>query len=523
MADLKLQTARTLKWNAIDRVSSQVLYAVVGIVLANILTHEQFGLVGVLAIFQAFATIFVDSGFGAALLREKDPTDDDYSTVFWFNAAVSLVIYIILFAAAPLIARIFHDQRELIPMSKVMFLTFVINGLAIIQTNRLMKQMNVRMIAISNSAALIISGIVGVVLALLNFGAWAMVWYSVSQAAVKTAILWLTGGWTPRLCFRLSTIRRIRAVGISVLSSSLLNTISLNIYNFVIGIWYSVASLGVYTQADKWSKMGSASISQILTSTFVPLLSKVQDSPGDFHRYVDRAGRFTAFILLPAMTLLALMAAPIFHLLFGNKWDAAIPLFQILAIRGIFVVLISLYSNYFLALGKARKLFISETVKDVLILLAIFLTVTWADIDILILGQFGASLLTWLILLPVTARGIHLPLRRLLHHLLPFLLATLTATLLTLLATHLLQTTLTPFASPLPQTLPSNLTALSSDLTQTPLTSSSILTTRIFPNALQLLIQLTAFAGTYLLTLRLLRVPELPESLAYLLGRFRRK
>ena len=200
-------------------------------------------------------------------------------------------------------------------MSKVIFLTFVVNGLAIVQTNRLMKQMDVRMIAIANSASLLIAGAIGVTLAITGFGAWAMVWYTLSQATVKTTILWSTGGWLPSLCFSTETLRRIRAVGFSVLLSSLLNTISFNIYNFVIGVWYSLRSLGIYTQADKWSKMGTASISQILTSSFVPLLSKVQDSLPDFHRYTDRAGRFTAFILLPAMTMLALMATPIFHLL----------------------------------------------------------------------------------------------------------------------------------------------------------------------------------------------------------------
>ncbi|MDE6011075.1 MAG: lipopolysaccharide biosynthesis protein [Muribaculaceae bacterium] len=499
MADLKLMTARTLKWNAIDRVASQVLYAVVGIVLANILSHEEFGLVGALAIFQAFATIFVDSGFGAALLREKSPTDDDYSTVFWFNAAVSVAIYLLLFLSAPLIARLFHDQRELIPMSKVMFLTFVINGLAIVQTNRLMKRMDVRMIAVSNTVALIASGVIGVMLAIMGFGAWAMVWYAVSQAAVKTGILWATGGWRPRIVFKMATIRRIRGVGISVLSSSLLNTISLNVYNFVIGIWYSLAALGVYTQADKWSKMGSASISQILTSTFVPLLSKVQDSSEDFHRYTDRAGRFTAFILLPAMTLLAIMANPLFHLLFGHKWDAAIPLFSILAIRGIFVVLISLYSNYLLALGRARKLFISETVKDTLILLAILATVTWADIDVLVFGQFAASLLTWLILLPVTARGIGMSAVRLLRHLLPFLCCTAAAAATALLATWM------------------TCTATDGIFTDNTFTS------RIIFNGMLLLIQIFSFTGTYFLALRLFRIPELPEALGYLLGRFMRR
>lgn len=497
MSELKLKTARTLKWNAIDRVASQVLYAVIGIVLANILSHEEFGLVGVLAIFQAFATIFVDSGFGAALLREKDPSEEDYSTVFWFNAVVSVAIYLILFFSAPLIAKLFDNQSALIPMSKVMFLTFVINGLAIVQTNRLMKRMDVRMIAVSNSVALIASGIVGVVLALLGFGAWAMVWYAVSQAAVKTGILWLTGNWIPRICFSFDTIRRIHKVGLSVFLSALLNTVSLNIYNFVIGVWYSVASLGVYTQADKWSKMGSASISQILTSSFVPLLSKVQDSICDFHRYVDRAGRFTAFILLPAMILLAIMAEPIFHLLFANKWDAAIPLFSMLAVRGIFVVLISLYSNYLLALGKPKRLFISEAIKDGLIIIAILLTVTQRDIKLLVLGQLGASIATWLILLPLTAAGIKMKTGRLLMHLLPFLAAVMISALAAVGADRLLIAAIQPF----------HLTSAGAG--------------HLVYNALRLIVEFTGFCGVYLITLKLMRMPELPESLNYLLGRFR--
>ena len=500
MSELKLKTARTLKWNTIDRVATQVLYAVVGIVLANILTHEEFGLVGALAIFQAFATIFVDSGFGAALLREaKEPSDRDYSTVFWFNVAVSLAIYLILFICAPVIARLFDNQRELIPMSKVMFLTFVINGLAIVQTNRLMKRMDVRMIAVSNSVALIVSGVVGVVLALAGAGAWAMVWYAVSQAAVKTAILWATGGWWPRLCFSFATIRRIHRVGMSVFLSALLNTISLNIYNFVIGVWCSVASLGVYTQADKWSKMGSASISQILTSTFVPLLSKFQKSRQDFHRYVDRAGRFTSFILLPSMTLLAILAAPIFHLLFGDKWDAAIPLFSMLALRGIFVVLISLYSNYLLSLGRAKKLFLSEAVKDGLILFAIVLTVGYGDIDLLVLGQTAASVITWLILLPVTARGIGMRPLRLLWHLFPFLAATIFAALAAIGAGNLL---LYGLGYP--------------DM-------SVEIAPRIGWNLMLIITQTAAFAAVYIIVLRCLRVAELPESAGYLFGRFRRR
>ena len=166
---LKQQTANTIKWNAIDRVSSQLLYAVVGVLLANILSPEDFGLVGALLVFQAFAILFVDSGFGAALLQRKDPTEEDYSTVFWFNLFVSTVVYIILFLCAPLIADIFQGDHRLIPLSKVMFLTFILNGLAIVQTNRLMKRMDVKQIAVANVIGLVVSGGVGVTLALTGY------------------------------------------------------------------------------------------------------------------------------------------------------------------------------------------------------------------------------------------------------------------------------------------------------------------------------------------------------------------
>lgn len=188
---LKLSTARTLKWNTVDKVSSQVLYAVTGIVLANVLSKEDFGLVGAILVFQAFANLFVDSGFSNALIQKKNPTNTDYTTVFYFNLASSVFIYVVLWFCAPLIAGIFHDPR-LIDLSRVMFLTFIINATAIVQTNRLMKQMNVRMIAVSNVLGLILSGACGIWMALTGFGAWAIVWQSIILGVVKSAVLWIT-------------------------------------------------------------------------------------------------------------------------------------------------------------------------------------------------------------------------------------------------------------------------------------------------------------------------------------------
>ena len=424
---LKLKTARTLKWNTIDRLASQVLYGVVGIVLANMVSQEDFGLVGALLVFQSFAIIFADSGFGAALLRKKEATDEDYSTVFWFNLVVSVAIYFILWFCGPLIADIFQGDRRLIPLSKVMFLTFVLNALSIVQINRLMKLMDVKMIAISNIIAQIAGGGLGIGLALGGFGAWALVWQSVVLAGVKTGVLWITGNWRPVCWIKISSLRQIWRIGLSVFSSSMLNTIFLTIYSFVIGAFYSLRSLGVYTQADKWSKMGSASLSQIMTASFVPVLSRVQDRPDDFKRYVKKINRFTAFLAFPFLFGLAVAAAPLFLTLFSYKWDSAIPLFQILCVRGVGVVLVSLYGNYLLSLGYGKRLFSIEVIKDAAIVIAILSTVWFHSVELLVWGQLWATLLTFVIVVVMTCRATGYPLTKMLGDLIPFVLATIIA------------------------------------------------------------------------------------------------
>lgn len=418
-SELKAKTAKTLKWNTIDRVATQVLYAVVGVVLANRLSQEDFGLVGALLVFQAFATILTDSGFGAALLQKKDPTQTDYSTVFWLNLAVSVGVYWVLWACAPLIADTFQGDRRLIPMSKVMFLVFVINGLAIVQVNRLMKRMDVRNIAVSNVVSLTAGGVLGVVLAFRGFGAWALVWQSLSVAAVKTAWLWATGRWSPGLP-SLASLRSLWRIGVSVLSSSALNTLCLHAYPLVIGAFYSLRSLGVYSQADKWSKMGSASISQVLTATFVPVLSRYQDDGEAFGRCVHRINRFMAFITFPALLGLAAVGAPLFHTLFGDKWDAAIPLFQILSVRGVLIVLLSLYGNYLLALGYGKTLFKTELYKDLLMMSAIAVTLFSDSLVTLVWGQLAATAVTYVLVLRLTCRHTGLTARSMLADVAPF-------------------------------------------------------------------------------------------------------
>ncbi|MDE7349751.1 MAG: lipopolysaccharide biosynthesis protein [Muribaculaceae bacterium] len=421
-SELKQKTAGTLKWNTIDRVATQVLYGLSGIVLANILSKEDFGLVGVLGVFQAFAILFVDSGFGSALLQKKDPDEDDYSTVFWFNLAVSVAVYALLYFCAPWIAR-FFGAPELTAMSRVMFLTFVLTGLGIVQTNRLMKRMDVRQIAVADLFALSVSAGLGIALALMGFGAWALVWQSVALAALKSGWLWITGHWRPLAVFSRRSLRDIRHIGLSVFTTQLFNTVFLNIYPFVIGKWYSLPRLANYIQADKWSKMGSASLTQIFTSSFVPLLAKVQDDLPTFHRYMRRIDRFTAMLAFTALTVVAACGAPLFHFLFGTKWDAAIPLFQILCIRGIGTVFISLYGNFMMALGHGRQLVAVEVIKDATTAVALLATVWSMSLEALVWGQLAATVVTWIAAAVITARKTDYSIYALAKDMVPFAFA----------------------------------------------------------------------------------------------------
>lgn len=412
---MKLRVARTLKWNVIDKVASQLLYGLTGLVLANLLSPAEFGVIGAILVFQAFASLFVDSGFSYALIQRKSPSELDYSTVLWFNVGASVAIYALLWILAPWIATIFKDAPpELVPLSRVMFLTFIINATAIVQTNRLMKRMDVKMVAVSNSLGLFAGAFVGIGLALLGYGAWALVWQAVAVASVKSAVLWITGHWRPMWRFSWGVLRSFLNVGAGMAMTSFLNTLFQNIYSYFIGNRVGVATLGYYTQADKWSKMGISSLSAVITSSFLPALAEFQDDAVKFASATSKMNRFTSYLLFPAMGMLIVMATPVFHTLFGFKWDASVALFQLLLVRGIFTVLTQLYANYVLALGNAAMNVKIELLRDGVALAAIFITLpcialSWegditAGVRIFILGQVVASAVAWFATLLIAAK-----------------------------------------------------------------------------------------------------------------------
>lgn len=436
-AEMKLRVARTVKWNVIDKIASMALYTVTGIVLARVVPKEDFGLVGAVLVFQAFATLFVDSGFSSALVQKKHVTRLDYSSVLWFNIVMSLAIYAVLYFCAPLIADCYQGDQRIIPLARVMFLTFIINATAIVQTNRLTKMMDVRMIAVSNAVGLIVSSVVAIVMALCDYGAWALVWQSIINAAVKSAILWITGRWMPLMRFSMASMRSFFRVGSGMMGGAFLNILFRNIYSFIIGNRAGMLPLSYYSQADKWSTMGISSLSAVFTQSFLPALSDFQDDPRKFASSTAKMNRFTAYLVFPCVGLLMASTTALFHMLFGTKWDASILLFQLLLFRGLFTVMSAVYNNYILALGHSRWIVGTELIRDVAALVAILLTWTYIAVEkpgdpvwgiaVLLWGQIAASFLTWAVTLVIAARLSRRPVWQFVTDIIPYTVVSLLA------------------------------------------------------------------------------------------------
>ena len=411
---LKSRTARSLKWNFIDRVATQVLYAVTGIVLARELSIDDFGLVGAILAFQAFASLLIDGGFSYALLQRKTNTRLGYSTVFWFNLGVAALLYILSFFCAPFIADFVQGDQRLIPLTRVLFLTLIINSTALVHINRVVKSQNVQTLAVANSLGLITGGVTGIALAVVGYGAWAIVFQNIVIGTVRSIVLWSSSQWRPLWRFSGTLLHSYLGIGLRMMTTSFLNTLFQNIYTIIIGNRAGLVPTGYYAQGDKWSKMGITSISQVFTSSFLPSLSAVQDDAGRYRRAVSKMNRLTAYLLFPATLGLAALATPIFHSLFGEKWDPAIMLFQLLLIRGIFTVLCSLYSNYLLALGHGNAIVRLEVLRDVAAIIALAVTIPYINLStptdpvtgirIMLYGQLAAAFITWIASMIVTVR-----------------------------------------------------------------------------------------------------------------------
>jgi|SRR5690554_1197211 len=416
---LKEKTVNALVWSTVDKTFSQIIYAIVGIILANTLFPEDFGLIGIITVFSAFLTVFVDSGFTVVLIQRKEITKEDYNTVFFFNLLVAIALYLLLFSLAPRLSIWFGDAR-LTSLSRVMFLTVIIQAFGLVQSSILMRNMHMRAFAISNIIPLLVSGTLAVIMALSGYGPWALVAQALALATTRSILLWVQNSWRPRVQFDKTSFSSLYSAGKNMFLTSFTGTLFQNLYPLIIGIWYNMKELGYYVQADRWSKMGYTALGQALGQSLFPALSSIQDDPERMRRVFGKTNRTAAYLSFPFFLGLIVVATPLFHVLFGTKWDASIPLFQLLLIKGIFFVFTTLMTNYLLAQGRTRTIFHFELMKNGVIVLAILLTVR-ISIPALVVGQAIAGVAHYIIALVITSRVTGYTITRQLKDIFPYI------------------------------------------------------------------------------------------------------
>ena len=305
---LKEKTAKGLFWGGFSNGIQQLLNLLFGIFLARLLTPADYGMVGMLAIFSLIASSIQESGFTAALVNKKEVTHNDYNAVFWFNAAISLSLYLLLFLCAPLIADFYHTP-ELTPLARYSFIGFFIASLGISHSAYLLRNLMVKQRALSSVIGLTVSGITGVTLAYFGFSYWGIATQSIVYVAVNTACYWHFTRWQPSLQFKFTPIKEMFGFSGKLLVTNVFNHINNNLFSVILGKFYTEKEVGYYNQANKWCGMGQLFISGMINGVAQPVLTKVSDDLERQKRVFRKMLRFTAFVSFPAM-----LGVPINHL-----------------------------------------------------------------------------------------------------------------------------------------------------------------------------------------------------------------
>lgn len=354
--DLKDKAAQGFLWGAINNGAMQLLNAVCGIILARLLTKADYGLAGEVAIFSTIAAALQESGFLAALTNKKNATHTDYNAVFWFNITTSLCLFIVLSFCAPLIVD-FFDEPELLWLSRYAFIGFFVASFSITPRAILFKQLRVKEQAIISVVSLLVAGTVGILMAWMlakrGMGYWSIPTQNTVYVAMISILSWHYSGWKPSFKFSFRPIREMFGFSCRLLITNLFNCFNNSVFTFVFGYFYTKNEVGVYTQADKWNKMGSQLIIGMVQGVAQPMFVQVGNDVGRLQRVFRKMLRFTCFISFPAMFGLALVAPEFIVVLVGEKWLPSAELMQLLCVAGAFMPITTLYSNFIISRSRS--------------------------------------------------------------------------------------------------------------------------------------------------------------------------
>ncbi len=397
MSALKEKTVKGMFWSFSEMLSSQLINLVVQIFLARLLLPEDFGLIGMTTIFIAISQSLIDSGFSSALIRKKDISESDYSTVFMFNLAVSISIYFALFASSTTISVFFKEPR-LIPIIRVLSTVIIINSFGIVQRTMLTREIDFKTqtkITIISSA---ISGVIAILAALVGFGTWALVIRTIVGQVIQSVMLVTHNKWIPTLKFDIKSFKELFGFGWKILVSGLLNTIYENIYYPIIGKFFSATALGFFTNAQKMNDVPSKMLTQAVQKVTYPVLSQVQDDEVTLRNGFGKALRLISFVSFPLMLCLAAVGEPLIKVLVGEKWIPSVQYFQILCFSGMLYPIHSLNLNVLQVKGRSDLFLKLEIIKKIIGVVSIVLVlVLGLGISGLLWAQFVTSIISFFI------------------------------------------------------------------------------------------------------------------------------
>lgn len=360
--DLKGKATSGVVWVSLQKFSVTALTFVSDIVLARLLLPYDFGCIEMLAIFMLLAETIVNGGFGSALIQKKNPTQADYSTIFFWNLGMAAIMYAVLYSSAPLIAR-FYNLDSLSPVLRVQGLVLFVYAFNIIQHNQLKKQLRFKEIAIVTIIASIVSLTTTIILAYLGFGVWALVAKNLVLTSLTSFIFWIVIKWRPSFVFSWKSFKELFGFGFFMFLSHMVTTFSSKLQGLLIGKFFNPNTMGYYSKASGTENIASSTISQILDQVTYPLYAEVQDDKEAIQSIVKRLSMSLSYITFPLLFVLLLAAKPMFVILYSEKWLPSVPYFQVLCIGGLAQCLQSVNFQTISAIGKSKTTFVWTMIK----------------------------------------------------------------------------------------------------------------------------------------------------------------
>lgn len=361
-------------WRFAERCGAQLVTFIVSIVLARILMPEDYGTVALVTVFTTIMQVFVDSGLSTALIQKKDADDLDFSSVFYFNFAVCITLYLVMFLAAPLIAS-FYNIPELVSIVRVISLTIVISGIKGVQQSYVSRNMLFKRFFYATLGGTIFSAFVGIAMAYAGFGVWAIVAQQLSNTAIDTLILWITVKWRPKLMFSWDRLKGLLGFGWKLLCSALLDTVYNNLRSLIIGKVYSSADLAYYNEGKKFPNLIVTNINTSIDSVLLPAMSNEQDNRDKVKSMTRRSIMVSCYIMAPLMIGLACCAGNIVTVVLTEKWLPCVFFLQIFCVTYLFYPIHTANLNAIKAMGRSDLFLKLEICKKVVGLVLLFSTI----------------------------------------------------------------------------------------------------------------------------------------------------